>query len=257
MNKKTLIIPAAGKGSRLKTSAPKIFTKLYGHRTIFDFIMDQAEVFFDRICLILSPSGKDYMNKHIARTHENLDVMVQPAANGMFDAINIALASLRLKNKNENIFIQWGDQPFVDRDLYNSLGNDLKRADAAIPLVWVRDPYVQFKFLNNKTVTILESREGDECDEAGFKDIGLFAFRENSLLKAWEKYLTVNAKGSITNEKSFLKIIPLMLEEGVIYWRTDQPTYKSLGINTPEELSESKMFIDQKRFSMSFKKQLL
>ena len=247
MNKRTLIIPAAGKGSRLQSSAPKIFTKIYRHRTIYDFIMDQAEDFFDKICLILSPSGKDYMEQHMVKAPGNLDVMIQPAANGMFDAIDIALSGSSLKNENEKIFIQWGDQPFIDRNLYNSLAIDLKQADAAIPLVWVREPYVQFKFSKNKGVTILESREGDKCDDAGFKDIGLFAFRKNSLLEAWEQYQAIDAKGSITNEKSFLKIIPLMLENGTLYWRTDQPTYKGLGINTREELAESKMFIDQFR----------
>ena len=248
MNKRSLIIPAAGKGSRLQSSAPKIFTKLYRHRTIYDYIMDQAEGFFDKVCLILSPSGNDYMEQYVNKAPGNLEVLIQPVAKGMFDAIDIALSCFSLRNQNEEIFIQWGDQPFIDRNLYESLSNDLEESDAAIPLVWVREPYVQFKFSKNKGLTILESREGDKCDDAGFKDIGLFAFRKNSLLVAWQQYQAIDAKGRITNEKSFLKIIPLMLENGTLYWRTDQPTYKGLGINTREELAESKMLIEQLRY---------
>jgi len=39
--KKVIVIPAAGKGSRLDSDLPKIFTAIYQSKSIFDLIVEQ------------------------------------------------------------------------------------------------------------------------------------------------------------------------------------------------------------------------
>lgn len=244
MKNSVLIIPAAGSGSRLRSEAPKIFTHLKGGKTIFDLIMDQAKMHFDEVVLILSPDGVSYLKNNFSQIPQNLTYLIQHTPTGMFDAIDIALSEIFLKSMTEKVFIQWGDQPFIDKELYLKLSDDLDQSDASIPLIWVKDPYVQFKFSNNK-VSILESRENDRCDKAGFKDMGLFTFQKDKLNHIWDEYKMNDQTGNVTNEKSFLKIIPKFLNKYSVYWRLDQPSFKGLGINTPDELTETISLIEQ------------
>lgn len=111
-------------------------------------------------------------------------------------------------------------------------------------MIWTRNPYVQFKFLSGN-VSILESREGDSCDKAGFKDIGIFSFQFEKLLQVWSTYKNIDISGKVTGEKSFLKLIMLLQKANTVHWRLDQPSYKGLGINTPDELAESITFMEQ------------
>ncbi len=246
MNNRKLIIPAAGEGTRLNSEAPKIFTLINESETIFDRILPEAGDFFDEIALILSPDGERYLNEKMGSIPSNIEIFIQKSPTGMFDALDLAIDENVLKEKHHKIFIQWGDQPFIDSRIYKSLSDDLDQYDASIPLIWIHKPYVQFRFQENH-LTILESREGDQCDRYGFKDMGLFAFDKERLLNTWSYYRGIEQQGSKTKEKSFLQIIPRFLKSGTISWRVDQPTYKALGINTGEELDEAKFLLDQMR----------
>jgi len=242
MAKKILIVPAAGKGTRLGSSAPKIFTKIDGDETVFDYIINEAVEVFDEIRLILSPEGQLYVKRHGISIPDNIFILVQEVPTGMFDAIDIAISELLNSNKNERIVIQWGDQPLINKELYRSLIKDLELFDAAIPLIWVRRPYVQFKF-SQKKLKILESREGDQCDDVGFKDIGLFSFDKKKLSEVWGKYKSLDSAGNVTNEKSFLKILEYFSNNFNIHWNLNQPNFRGLGINTQNELEEVKKLL--------------
>lgn len=244
MKNSILIIPAAGSGSRLKSTIPKIFTPVYKDKTIFELIINQAFDLVDSIQLILSPEGVNYMKEQSIQAPENLKVVVQNKPTGMFDAIDIAMNQSQLSNQVKKVVIQWGDQPFIDKSLYTHLLNDLDQYNSSIPLIWTRNPYVQFKF-SSGNVSILESREGDTCDKAGFKDIGIFSFQYEKLLQVWDTYKGIDNSGEVTGEKSFLKLIMLFQKTNSIHWRLDQPSFKGLGINTPDELAESVSFMEQ------------
>ena len=64
--KKVIVIPAAGKGSRLHSDLPKIFTAVYKSKSIFDLIVEQGTSHVDEMILLLSPAGKEYFDLHIA-----------------------------------------------------------------------------------------------------------------------------------------------------------------------------------------------
>lgn len=244
MKNSILIIPAAGSGSRLNSTVPKIFTPVYKDKTIFELIINQAADLMDSIQLVLSPEGVNYMKNQSIQAPKNLNIVVQNKPTGMFDAIDVALNHPQLSGQIKKVVIQWGDQPFIDKSLYTHLLNDLDQYNSSNPLIWIRNPYVQFKFKSGK-VTILESREGDICDKAGFKDIGIFSFRYEKILQVWDTYKRMDTSGKVTGEKSFLKLIMLFQKTHSVHWRLDQPSFKGLGINTPDELAESISFMEQ------------
>ena len=239
-------MPAAGKGSRLKSERPKLFSELNDHQTLFDLIMSEAMGQFDSLVLILSPDGAHYFNKNVRTQTLDVQIVIQQNPTGMFDAIQLALDELS-PPVDSRIILQWGDQPFVSSHLYQELLNDLENSSCSIPLIWEKDPYVQF-LPDRGTVKIRESREGDLCDPRGFKDMGIFAFRSEELIHQMKLYREqVQSPGRKTHELSFLQMIPDFISHYDVHWRLDQPSYMGVGVNTPEELEQAQHLYDQLR----------
>lgn len=243
--KKVIVIPAAGKGSRLHSDLPKIFTAVYQSKSIFDLIVEQGTSHVDEMILLLSPTGKEYFDRYVApTTPKNVHVWVQKSATGMFDAMDQIFNTLFDQYDHFQLIVQWGDQPFCDSDLHQTLFSDLQKYQVSVPLVWVSSPYVQFKL--GKSLSVYESREGEKCDSYGFKDMGIFAFNRTSIESTWPLYKANASYGKVTGERNFVKFFETVQQKTEIFWRLDQPYYKSIGINTPEELKEANLFLSQK-----------
>jgi len=243
--KKIIVIPAAGKGSRLHSDLPKIFTSVYQEKSIFDLIVEQGTSHADEMILLLSPSGKDYFETYIAaNAPKNILVWVQESASGMFDAMNQLFGALLNRQEDFHVIVQWGDQPFCDAELHQTLFSDLEKYQVSVPLVWVSSPYVQFKL--GSPLAVWESREGEKCDAFGFKDMGIFAFSREAIESTWPLYKINAPFGKVTGERNFVKFFETIQQNIAIFWRLDQPYYKSIGINTPEELNEANLFLNQK-----------
>jgi bifunctional UDP-N-acetylglucosamine pyrophosphorylase/glucosamine-1-phosphate N-acetyltransferase len=243
--KNILAIPAAGKGSRLKLDIPKIFTPIWEGKTVFDFITESLSPQIDQILLLLSPSGKEYFDVNIRPTApQHIEVLIQESATGMFDAVNQLVSHVLAMPGEVNLILQWGDQPFCDAHLHELMFQDLASYDASVPLVWVEKPYVQYQFGSN-AVHVFEQREGESVDPHGFKDMGIFGLKKRLLESSWDRYAQHASAGKVTGEKNFVKYIGTLHPEFRVFWRLDQPYYKSIGINTPEELAEATLFVKQ------------
>jgi bifunctional N-acetylglucosamine-1-phosphate-uridyltransferase/glucosamine-1-phosphate-acetyltransferase GlmU-like protein len=245
MTAKIILVPAAGMGSRLRSPIPKIFTPIFNKKCIMEQIIIPSTEYVDWVILLLNNEGLQYFNSFFLHlVPKNLLVCVQESPTGMFDALNIMFDRILQDNQNDfDVIIQWGDQPFCDREMHHVLFNDLKTHDVSVPIYWTSNPYVQFKF--SEKLRISESREGERCDKAGFKDMGVFAFKRQVIEKTWSNYSLKARKGEITNGRNFVKYFELLSGEFNICWRLDQPSYKSLGFNTKKELSEIKNIVKQ------------
>jgi bifunctional N-acetylglucosamine-1-phosphate-uridyltransferase/glucosamine-1-phosphate-acetyltransferase GlmU-like protein len=245
--KQILAIPAAGKGSRLNADIPKIFTPIWEGKTVFDFIVESLSPAIDQVILLLSPEGKIYFEKHFAdKAPRNIEVLIQASATGMFDAVDQLVSHVLSIPDDVHLLLQWGDQPFCDTSLYHAMFADLQSNDASVPLVWVANPYVQYQF-STTAVHVFEHREGDVVDSHGFKDMGIFGLRKSLLQASWGHYAQQASKGKVTGEKNFVKYIGTLHPKFQVFWRLDQPFYKSLGINTPAELAEATLYVKQRQ----------
>jgi bifunctional N-acetylglucosamine-1-phosphate-uridyltransferase/glucosamine-1-phosphate-acetyltransferase GlmU-like protein len=245
--KQILAIPAAGKGSRLNTAIPKIFTPIWEGKSVFDFIVESLSPSIDQVLLLLSPEGMVYFENHVAaHAPKNIEVLIQASATGMFDAVNQLVSHVLSLPDDVHLLLQWGDQPFCDATLHQAMLTDLQSHDASVPLVWVANPYVQYQFDRN-AVHVFEQREGEPVDAQGFKDMGIFGLRKSVLAKSWSSYAALASAGKVTGEKNFVKYIGTLHPNFQVFWRLDQPFYKSLGINTPAELAEAALFLKQRQ----------
>lgn len=244
--KQILAIPAAGKGSRLQSMLPKLFTPVSGSKTVFDFILESLNSEIDLVLLLLSPEGKAYYDAHVAaHAPKYMQVLVQSEATGMFDAVNQLVSHVLAMPEDFRLILQWGDQPFCDQALHDAMWKDLTTHDATVPLVWVDNPYVQYRF-SGQELQVAERREEESVDAHGFKDMGIFGLTKSVLQATWSDYAAHAKPGKVTGEKNFVKYIGTLHPQFKVYWRLDQPFYKSLGINTPAELAEAKLYVEQR-----------
>jgi hypothetical protein len=242
--KNILAIPAAGKGSRLNSKLPKIFTPVYMGKSTFDIVINNLSSEIDLVVLLLSEEGKMiYLDLYKNSLDSRVKIIIQKSSTGMFDAINLIIKNIISFYDDFSIIFQWGDQPLINSNLHVSLLMDLKKYAASIPLVWVQNPYVQYKFGEGE-VLVSEVREGELCDEYGFKDMGVFAYKSDFLINNWNHFSQIVKKGNITNEKNFIKF-NAYIDFNKIFWRLDQPTYKSLGFNDYNDLNEIQFLLGQ------------
>ena len=78
------VIPAAGNGTRLGSSDPKVFTQVNGSKVVWDFLYKNIKPHVDSFNLILKPGIRDLYSLHLSN-----DVVVseQDVPLGMGDAI--------------------------------------------------------------------------------------------------------------------------------------------------------------------------
>ncbi len=101
-----IIILAAGKGTRMKSSKPKILHEL-GGKQIIDYIIDISKKLKPkRIHLVLNSQIKAKFNKY-----KNINIIIQKKQNGTGDAIKNALKCL---NPNSIALTLYGDVPFIN-----------------------------------------------------------------------------------------------------------------------------------------------
>jgi N-acetylglucosamine-1-phosphate uridyltransferase (contains nucleotidyltransferase and I-patch acetyltransferase domains) len=100
-----IIILAAGKGTRMKSSKPKIFHDL-GGKQIIDYVIDAStRLKPKRIHLVVNNQIKNNF-----RYNNNLNIVIQNKQNGTGDAIKSAINSL---GKDSVTLVLYGDVPLI------------------------------------------------------------------------------------------------------------------------------------------------
>ena len=100
-----IIILAAGKGTRMKSSKPKIFHDL-GGKQIIDYVIDASfRLKPKRIHLVVNKQIKDNF-----KNYNNLNIVIQKKQNGTGDAIKSAIKSLE---KDSVTLVLYGDVPLI------------------------------------------------------------------------------------------------------------------------------------------------
>jgi bifunctional UDP-N-acetylglucosamine pyrophosphorylase/glucosamine-1-phosphate N-acetyltransferase len=227
------VIPAAGKGSRLGTTAPKILASLTGQETVWSVLHAKLAPLVDHIHLVLSPDGAaafPALPPHVSSS-------VQPVPTGMGDAIFGARAAWAAFDA---ILIVWGDQVFVSTDTLRRALAALSSSErrAVMPVTRMTEPYVEYVFDGPTLTKVLQTREGDKTMPNGFSDVGTFLLATGGLTAAWDSYMTQAVRGRATSEVNFLPFLPFLAAQG---WAISPlevaDATEARGINTREDLA--------------------
>ena len=227
------LIPAAGRGSRLGTAAPKILASVTENETVWSILHAKLAPLVDHIHLVLSPDGAQAFPPLPAGVSSS----IQPQPVGMGDAIFGARA---VWTEFDAILIVWGDQVFISTDTLRRAMDALISSEhqAVLPVTRMARPYVEYLFEGTKLTKVLQTREGDETTPNGFSDVGTFLLETRGLAAAWESYVALAGRGSATGEVNFLPFLPfLSAQDWTVTPLEVADATEARGINTREDLA--------------------
>lgn len=227
------VIPAAGRGTRLGESGPKILTALTPHDTIWSILYGKLAPLVDHIHLVLSPEGA----AAFPILPPNVSVGIQPQPTGMGDAI---FGAHDIWSAYDAILVVWGDQVFVSADTLRRTLAALEQPgrQAVLPLTRMIRPYVEYVFDGPSLTKVLQTREGDATTPHGLSDVGTFLVGVDGLKPAWDDYLAGAPLGAGTGEINFLPFLPFLSARGWNVTPLDvADETEARGINTKDDLA--------------------
>jgi bifunctional UDP-N-acetylglucosamine pyrophosphorylase/glucosamine-1-phosphate N-acetyltransferase len=236
-----LVVPAAGRGSRLGASAPKALLPVNG-RPMLDYLADLYAPVVTQMIVVAHPSFSASIEQW-GRRYGNVSVAEQASPTGMLDAI-LAAASLVRRLAADTIWITWGDQigvlpATVSRLAALSGGSSAGRPARALPTVSRRDPYIHFeRDSGGRIVRLRQRREGDVMPAEGESDIGLFALSRAAFEEDLREYARDVPPGSATGERNFVPFVPWLAHRRTVETFSCTHPQEAVGVNTPEELAE-------------------
>lgn len=229
----TTVIPAAGRGSRLGYTKPKILYPIAG-RTILDRLIDLLDPLCAQFVFILSETGSPEVAPVLEyRIPGKYTIVIQKEPNGMADAIFYALPHLA----TPNTLIIWGDQAAISVDTVRStmaLHESMADATLTMPLLERPEPYVHYvQDAKGFFVSVLEKREGATMPSIGQSDCGVFACNALRLRQIFElEHLEGIRYSKSTHEWNFLPMLPRFEVGGTsVNGLTIASTEETVGVN--------------------------
>jgi CTP:molybdopterin cytidylyltransferase MocA len=233
---RTLIVPAAGMGTRLGAGLPKWRVPVAG-RPMIDHVLDRHRTYCQRVVLVVSPASRDEAEKHLEVRSTAGRVAVQDAATGMLDAIVIGAAAA-LESRPDRLWISWCDQIAISASTAGRLAalDGVRGAPAVVmPTVRQSSPYIHFdRDAAGHFSAVRQRREGDVMPESGESDAGLFSLSAEAA--RWLPEFAADVPGGAgTGERNFLPFLVWAAARAqVATFPID--AIEAVGVNTPEDL---------------------
>jgi bifunctional UDP-N-acetylglucosamine pyrophosphorylase / glucosamine-1-phosphate N-acetyltransferase len=242
-----LIVPAAGRGSRLGTETPKALVRVGGH-AMLEHLLERHRPFVDRVVVVGAPSAVDLLSSFIARHSGPIDLVTQPHPTGMLDAITVA-TPIVAAHRPRRVVVTWCDQIAISAATVQRLA-ECTGGDAAalvFPTLEVERPYIHFdRDGRGQIVSVRQRREGDAMPDRGETDMGLFDLSANAYLRELPMFAQHAAAASATGERNFLPFIPWLAARAMVETFAGVDVMETVGINTPEELAAVESYLAQK-----------
>jgi dolichol-phosphate mannosyltransferase len=205
----TILIPAAGKGSRLNFNLPKLLYPI-GNKLIIDILIKKFKFGNFKYVFVLSNQGIKTVETKL-KTFNNLKykIVIQHKPKGMADALLCAKKVIKTKHT----LVIWGDQVGIKSqtlikcmELHSKLSSTVH---LTLPSILIKDPYINIVRDSNGSIKyIQQKREGEIKTDFGETDCGVFLFKTKEL---FEKLLLEEKNilnyGAITNEFNLIPII--------------------------------------------------
>lgn len=243
--KRLLVIPAAGRGSRLEWDGPKALCPVAG-RPMLDHLLERYDAVIDRFVVIAAPDALSVIRRHLEPIEHRVDCLVQRHPTGMLPAVLCAMPAIAA-HAPEEVWITWCDQIGIRARTVTRLADEIDRhpeAQMVFPTVQQQPPYIHFaRDPRGRIIKVRQRREGDDMPAVGESDVGLFALRLSAYVQQLVEYDRVHVAGTGTGERNFLPFIPWFASQAdVRTFSLDDPR-EAVGINTPAELAAVESYL--------------
>ena len=180
----TVAILAAGKGTRMASSMPKVLHKLSG-KTLLQRVIDSCkELNPDKIFIIVGHKSEE-VEDSISK-NKNIHFIVQNPQNGTGHAVQVL--SSQVKNHKGKLIVLNGDVPLIKAETLKKLVkyHDSKTADVSVITTKKKNPYGYGRVFaeDNLIVEIVEEKDCNSDQSLNLLiNAGIYCFNWKSLSK--------------------------------------------------------------------------
>jgi bifunctional N-acetylglucosamine-1-phosphate-uridyltransferase/glucosamine-1-phosphate-acetyltransferase GlmU-like protein len=244
----SLLIPAAGKGTRLGYYLPKILYPILD-RPMLDWLLDIFRGLYEKLIIIVSHEGSVPIEEHLKnRSERNWVLVEQPMPVGMGDAV---LRGLEASVTPYTICV-WGDQIALKRETVLAGIKVLlayERVSLTLPTHCSCNPYIHLqRDKNGNIIEVLQAREGDIIPSMGESDCGVFFMRSSAVLNCLKHFrnedVSMKLRGKQSREFNFLPILPYLSNVVSLRITAEEET---LGVNTHDDACRVSFFLAKPR----------
>jgi CTP:molybdopterin cytidylyltransferase MocA len=242
------IVPAAGRGTRLRHSGAKLLYEIGGEPILHHLDRQLCQV-VEGMVLVVSPEGFAPIRDAAASLATPTELAVQDRPVGMADAV-LAASSAPMTASAELLLIVWGDQVALRAETLRRLVALLEdtAADLALPTRTLPIPYIHFeRDRSGRLRRVLQAREGDEMPAIGESDCGVFLVRREDFFERLRGWVAAPLeRGRLTGEVNFLPFL-VSQQAGfrkICAMRGIDPR-ETLGVNTPEDAALAKRYLEE------------
>ena len=240
MNKENLsiVILAAGKGSRMKSAKAKVLHNICGKPMLYHIIKASLEVSND-ISVVVAHQKEAVIGEMESFFNDAITFVVQDAEN--FPGTGGAMKNIA--PKNEKVLVLNGDMPLITAEaLQGFLDVD---ADIIMSIFDLEDPdgYGRVKIQNNEVKYIVEQKDASE-DELLITHVnaGIYAFSKDVI----KKYIPLLNNDNAQEEYYLTDVISMARADGlkIVPLLVDEEHFK--GVNSKKDLSDSEVIMQDR-----------
>ncbi|GAA2871659.1 bifunctional UDP-N-acetylglucosamine pyrophosphorylase/glucosamine-1-phosphate N-acetyltransferase [Aminobacter niigataensis] len=238
------IILAAGEGTRMKSTSPKVLHQIAGLPMVAHVARTAEAAGADGLALVVGHGG-DEVKAAAERFAPGAEVFVQTERLGTAHAVLAARAAIA--RGHDDVLVMFGDTPLVEAESLATARQKLADG-AAVVVIGFRPPNpAGYGRLLEKDGRLVAIREDKDCSEEerkiGFCNAGLMAVAGAHALKLLDQVGNANAKG----EFYLTDIVEIADKAGLKVVATEASFDSVLGINNRAELAEAEAIWQKRR----------
>ncbi len=246
---RVLVIPAAGRGSRLSWNGPKALCPVAG-RPMLRRLLELYSPFVQHVVVVVAPNTGAEFRRHLAGSPIGTSIAVQPEPTGMLPAILCAREEVLAHTADgDEVWITWCDQIGISGRTLERLARELdqhREAALVAPTVRQSPPYIHFvRDATGRLAGVLHRRDGDAMPETGESDAGLFALRRDTYASDLAEYALGAPAAAATGEKNFLPFIPWLAGRKPVRTFELPDAREALGVNTAGDLARMEQYLSE------------
>jgi bifunctional UDP-N-acetylglucosamine pyrophosphorylase/glucosamine-1-phosphate N-acetyltransferase len=230
----TTVILAAGKGTRMKSSLPKVLHPI-ASKSLVEHVIETAKRVSDGPINLVVGHGAEEVKQRIS-TVENINFIVQEQQLGTGHAVQQALPYL---DNNSVVLILYGDVPLIEEKTLKRLISAVDEKSLGLLTVTLKDSNGYGRIVRNdanQVIAIVEQKDASE-NELLIKEVNTGVMAVNALhLKKWLPQLS---NKNAQSEYYLTDIIALAKSQGINI-NTEQPAHEweVLGVNDRRQQAE-------------------
>ncbi len=231
----SIIVLAAGKGSRMLSSKPKVLHEVGNYPMLFHILDTVSFIKNNSINMVISKSFSEYKDLIISK-YNKITFSIQNKQNGTADAVK---CSFNEKNINsETTLVLCGDTPMISKKTLGDALNKFYRNKLDLCVISMEpdnkiNSYGKLKFQNKKLIGIIEQSEISKNDVLNICNSGIMIFKTKRLIENLRFISNKNRK----KEFFLTDLVKIFHNKNLLIDHFSCKFQETLGVNSMNDLA--------------------